>query len=299
MPMYSKGYSIVMFAYNEAKNIESSIRSVIKNVDSQLVKFTVLVNGSTDNTAHIVKELIANGASNKLALVELTIGDKCNAWNTYIHSLALDCEMHFFLDADVKFTEQAFTKMYSALTNDTNANAIAGLPFSGRNIKQYEMMVKDYNCIFGNCYGLSHDFIQLIRRKHFKLPIGLGWIDSAITKIVNRDIEDIPNPKKGKVIYHQECGYTFKSLSPFNIYDIRLYINRITRYRLGKMQEKYLEQLSFLDWPHSLADINQKVLKDINQSSHWYNLLERKLVAKRIQSQASKLSDNMQEESKF
>lgn len=288
-----------MFAYNESKNIQSSIQSVLKNADNQLIKFTVLVNGSTDSTAKIVKQLISDGTSKKLTLVELAIGDKCNAWNTYVHSLAVECEMHFFLDADVKFTSQAFPKMYSTLIRDVNANAIAGLPFSGRNIKQYEMMVKNYNCLFGNCYGLKHNFIQLIRKKHFRLPIGLGWIDSAITKVVNRDIEDIPNSKIGKVIYHQKCGYTFKSLSPFSISDIKLYMNRITRYRLGKMQEKYLEKISFLDWPYSLYDINQRVLEDINKSSHWYNLFEKKLVTKRIKSQAFKLSDNMKKENKF
>lgn len=288
--MPKKGYSIVMFAHNEAKNITASVLSVLDNVDDSLIQFTVLVNGSTDNTAGIIRELIDKDQTERLHLVELEMGDKCNAWNTYIHELASDCEVQFFLDADVRFTLNAFPTMYASFIANNAANAIAGLPFSGRNIKLYKSMVENNNCLFGNCYGLKYQFIELVKNKNFKLPIGLGWIDSAITKVVNRDIEDIPNPKKGKVIFNESCGYTFDSLSLWKLSDCKLYLNRITRYRLGKMQEKYLEKISFTEWPETLHDINQKVLADIRSTSPWYNFLETKLVINRINSFASKIS---------
>ena len=46
-------------------------------------------------------------------------------------------------------------------------------------------------------------------KKSFYLPIGLGWIDSAITKIVNRDLDDIPNPKESLVKKYLQFSILF------------------------------------------------------------------------------------------
>jgi glycosyltransferase involved in cell wall biosynthesis len=285
----SEGYSIVMFAHNEEKNIQESITSVLSNVDEKLNQFTVIANGCNDSTASIVKHLIGLDSTNRLTLVELEVGDKCNAWNTYVHKLAHSSDVYFFLDADVRFTTNVFPKMYSKLLQANDVNAIAGLPFSGRNMQEYKSLVENKYCLFGNCYGLKADFIELVKNKGFKLPIGLGWIDSAITKVVNTDIGNITQPKVGKVTFDDTCGYEFDSLSLFNKSDWQLYINRITRYRLGKMQEIHLDKLSFTTWPDTLHDINALVLAEIKANSPWYNFLERKLVVERIEKFAMKM----------
>ena len=198
--------------------------------------------------------------------------------------------MHFFVDAGVRFIPGTFGKLSQCLANTKCANAAAGLPFSGRNQQQYLDMVKQGRCLFGNCYALKREFIEKIRQKSFYLPIGLGWIDSAITKIVNRDLEDIPNPKEGRIVHDVESGYRFDSLSIFSKADRQLYISRIVRYRLGKHQEKYLEKGSFLSWPRVLDEINYAILNDIQCNAKWFNILDRYFVAKRIAKQNQKLA---------
>jgi hypothetical protein len=146
---------------------------------------------------------------------------------------------------------------------DERAIAIAGLPFSGRNIVHYRKMVLENQCLFGNCYGLKRIFLQKIQKKNFHLPVGLCWIDSAITKIVQRNLNDIFDGKKDRIVYEETSGYTFKSLSFLSINDIKLYYSRIARYETGKLQEHYLEQLKFADWPRDLATINGKIIDDI------------------------------------
>jgi glycosyltransferase involved in cell wall biosynthesis len=287
-------YAVVMFAHNEQDNIIKSVNSIFQNCDEQLERLLVIANGCSDDTVVILKRLQTSYA--KLVIQDLEIGDKCNAWNRYVHEYSIDSSSttHFFVDADVRFTNMAFPKMSSTLRANTSANAIAGLPFSGRNIQQYTDMVTNGLCLFGNCYGLKYEFITLLREKKFKLPIGLGWIDSAITKMINRDIEDIPNPKKGKITFNSECGYEFDSLSIFKKSDWTLYINRIARYRLGQLQEKYLEKIGFTQWPENLLEINVKVFEDIRLKSPWYHLLDKRLVANRIVTFAKKLNSPVQ-----
>jgi glycosyltransferase involved in cell wall biosynthesis len=275
-------YNIVMFAHNEEKHIVNSINSVLDAVDVNLNKFYVIVNGCTDDTSSEIKKLQLTFSHNKILLIELDLGDKCNAWNHYIHQIADGSPVHFFVDADVQFVAGTFGRLTACLTNAAGANAAAGLPFSGRNQQQYLDMIKQGRCLFGNCYALKLDFIETIRHKSFYLPIGLGWIDSAITKIVNRDLEDIPNPKEGRIVYDLNSGYRFDSLSLFSKADRQLYLNRIIRYRLGKHQEKHLEKFSFHSWPRVLDKINETVLSDIQDNAKWFNILDRYFVAKRI-----------------
>ena len=273
-------YSVVMFAHNEQENIVMSVNSVFSNSDNSLDTLCVLANGCTDDTVKILHDLQTKYS--KLNVIELDIGDKCNAWNSYVHQYASNSTVHFFVDADVRFTPQAFPLMQQALTQNDEAWAIAGLPFSGRNIDKYKDMVTNKWCLFGNCYGLKLSFLTKIKSTGFKLPIGLGWIDSAITRIIYRDLEHDKKPIKGRVIYNDSCGYEFDSLSVFKLADWSLYINRITRYRLGKMQEKYLEKLAFQHWPKDLLSINEKILGDINKQVSWFNFRDKYLVARRI-----------------
>lgn len=289
--MGSAQYSIVMFAYNEQENIIHSVSSAFEAADENLEQLYVIANGCTDNTVSVLETYRLEQPQQKLTIVELNVGDKCNAWNHYVHHLAPhSSETHFFTDADVQFVKGSFARMTAKLAASPDANAVAGLPFSGRNREKYLSFVRDRHCLFGNCYGLSRTFIELIKEKSFRLPVGLGWIDSAITRVVNSNLIDIANPNRSRVVYDENSGYYFESLSPFSKRDLNLYFSRIIRYRLGKMQEKYLEKIGYLEWPKTLFDINNKVLEDIEADSSWYNLRDKYFVKNRISKQNKKLS---------
>lgn len=276
-------YSIVMFAYNEEKNIERSLSSIYANIDDSLSEIIVIANGCTDNTVKILNRYIKDKKFKKLKVIEISIGDKCNAWNEYIHNIAADEDVHFFTDADVQFTSNAFARMAEKLLATPNASAIAGLPFSGRNIKQYRQMVTEQKLLFGNCYGLKNEFLELVKEKQFYLPAGLGWIDSAITKVVKRDINDIDAPINERITFDVNCGYLFSKLSIANWSDIKLYINRIARYKTGQLQQVYLEKISYVDWPRDLNQINEILLNQINNGEIKLNPLLKGKISCRLE----------------
>jgi glycosyltransferase involved in cell wall biosynthesis len=276
-------YSIVMFAYNEEKNIERSLSSIYKNIDGNLSNVIVMANGCTDNTVKILNKYIEDKKFKKLKVIEISVGDKCNAWNEYIHNIAADEDVHFFTDADVQFTSDAFALMAEKLLATPNASAIAGLPFSGRNIKQYRQMVVEQKLLFGNCYGLKNEFLELVKKKQFYLPAGLGWIDSAITKVVKRDINDIDDPINERITFDINCGYLFSKLNFFSLSDVQLYISRIARYKTGQLQQAYLEKIGFLEWPRDLNEINQMVLGQISKGEIKLNPFLKNRITRRLQ----------------
>ncbi|UTP71585.1 glycosyltransferase family 2 protein [Alteromonas sp. LMIT006] len=272
-------YAICMFAYNEEKHIETSLSSVFSNIDSECKNVTLMANGCTDQTVSIAQQM-AN-TNNLLNVIELSLGDKCNAWNTYIHENAPDVDTHFFIDADVKFTSNVFPILHEQLQN-SSAHAVAGVPASGRNKAYYESLVTDRSCFFGNLYGLSNNFIQMIKKKSFYMPVGLNWIDSFLTKAVNTDIQFLDYNLPNRVTYKLGHGYEFDSLSPFKFDDIKLYKNRIARYELGKLQEVILDSIPVKRWPRDMHEINlqihaQNMVKNVSQP------IKRLLVKQRLE----------------
>jgi glycosyltransferase involved in cell wall biosynthesis len=270
-------YNIVMFAYNEAHNIANSIRSIHTSVGKHLGQFFVIANGCTDNTAAVAEKIKRDLDFTQMHVIDIAIGDKCNAWNTYIHEYSGDYALHFFVDADVIFSENVFEQLYAKSQSALpETNAIAGLPLSGRNKDFYESLVKERHCIFGNLYGLTYRMINLIKSKSFRLPKGLNWIDSFITKAINTDLQFHPYNLENRVTYLQNAGYRFDSLSMFKLNDVKLYKNRIARYELGKLQEQYLDALPVSDWPQDMDEINkdidlkfQDITKDLTYIKTW------------------------------
>lgn len=277
-------YNIVMFAYNEQDNIATSIRSIFDNKGSGLHRFYLIANGCTDGTVKVASQLKKELAFHEFEIVELQVGDKCNAWNHYQHKLAeTDIASHFFTDADVRFSDNCFEKMNNQLTNSREETvAIAGFPLSGRNIAFYQSLITDRACFFGNLYGLKGEFIKTIKSRNFRLPLGLNWIDSFLTKAVNTDLNFFNYNLPNRVTYLPGVGYSFDSLSIFKAKDIRLYLKRIARYELGKIQEVYLDNIDAKKWPESMHDINQEINKNFSYDTRHLSTTKRYLVRQRL-----------------
>lgn len=276
-------YSIVMFAHNEEANIATSLESAHQQTNDGLTRLLVIANGCKDRTVEIVRGIQASPGLDHLALVELALGDKCNAWNHYLHELADDVDCHFFVDADVFFSENCFEQLARQLTVAApTAHAVAGMPLSGRNADFYRSLVIERSCFFGNLYGLSNAFVRLVQDRNFRLPIGLNWIDSFLTKAVNTDLGFGRDNLPGRVTYLPEVGFRFQSLSPLRRRDIQLYLNRIARYELGKLQEVHLDRLPPEEWPRDMRAINERILYNFEEEAAQVSVLKRILARRRL-----------------
>lgn len=276
-------YNVCMFAYNEERNIERSMMSVLENAGECLNVFYILANGCTDETVNIANRVINECNTKKVKIITLDVGDKCNAWNFYVNNLSGEADVHFFVDADVEFSEDSFQILANKLTNlQTSYVAIAGLPLSGRNKILYESLVKNKSCIFGNFYGVRGSFIKKIKCEGFRLPKGLCWIDSFITKALNTDLKFLDHNLNERISYVDGVGYKFRSLSFFVLNDVKTYFNRIARYELGKIQEKYLDKLSYKNWPENMDSINAQIKNEFNNNVKGLSLIKKILVRKRL-----------------
>jgi glycosyltransferase involved in cell wall biosynthesis len=272
-----------MFAYNEAGHIDFALKNVFNNVDDRLQNVYLLANGCTDNTIQIAEKTKSELQTNKLKIVEISIGDKCNAWNHYIHDIGENADCHFFVDADVIFSHNCFPILFDELNKtEPKPNIIGGYPLSGRNLDFYRWLIEERSCFFGNLYGATQEYIEMIRDKNFYMPVGLNWIDSFLTKAANTDIEFYSKNLPNKVIHKKGVGFEFESLSPFKWADIKLYKNRIARYELGMIQETYLDKLKRQDWPRRMHGINLDISSHFDEKAKHLGPIKKYLVKKRL-----------------
>lgn len=277
-------YSIVMFAHNEQKNIEQSLRSIHSNVDSNLHAFYLIANGCSDRTVEIAATVKAALEFDEMVVIELAPADKCNAWNHYIHKVASDnITTHFCVDADVLFSANCFPILAEHLASNVEpSNVVAGMPLSGRNMGFYRSLVVERSCFFGNLYGMHARYIALLKSENFHLPSGLNWIDSFLTKAANTDLTlgstNLPN----RVTYKNDVGFYTQSLSPLSISDVKLYKNRIARYELGKLQELFLDAMPHSQWPKDMRPVNEAIDRDFTNLTVNLGFFKRLLVRQRL-----------------
>jgi len=258
----SKQLRIAIFAHNEEESIESAILSVLDSTPTHWDrKVFVLINGSKDRTSQVVRNV--QSIHPEVVPVELSFGDKCNAWNEYVYKYADDSFCHFFMDGDVRCSPQAIPLMYEALENHHEATAIGGVPLSGRNKQKYLKYMKRWNWIYGNLYAVKSSHLAKLKDANIKIPIGLMGNDNMITKFMAYCPSEPESLNFKQIIHCSNAGYVFDSLKPYRLRDIKIYFKRLSRYTLRTLQLEKLFHHSLDNMPRTMDDINLQILQEL------------------------------------
>jgi len=199
-------YVIITPAYNEEKNIEKTIRSVISQT-ALPEKWVIVSDGSTDRTDDIIKRY-----ASQYDWIEFTrashhgkrqFASKVNAFNVgYERVSAVNYEIIGNLDADISFENDYFEFLLSKFAEKPNLG-VAGTPFYEESFKGYDYRYTDINHVSGAC--------QLFRRECFEdiggyLPVeggGIDWI--AVTTARMKGWQTRTFLEK-HCIHHREIG---------------------------------------------------------------------------------------------
>jgi glycosyltransferase involved in cell wall biosynthesis len=250
-------WPVAVFAHNEARNIVACLDSLQAAAIHPLECF-VLANACTDRTEGLVREY---GASHpNVHLVSITLGDKANAWNVFVHEVAPSgAAQYFFIDGDVRATAGALDVMAQALSQHPQANGVSALPKSGRGVAAFQRdMLKDTG-VAGNLYGLRGTFVERIRAQSIKMPIGTIGEDALMGAMLKWDLRGDTRWDNSKVTVAQEAGFEFDSVSPWLPREWRKYFRRRVRYSVRGYQNKMLgraiQPAGFVALPREVRDL--------------------------------------------
>ncbi len=238
---------IAVFAYNNAKTIQAALKSIVAATDHRDVSIYVLANGCTDTTIDKVRacsELMPN-----LWLVEIPEADKASAWNIFIHDLfpeeeASDFKTWFFMDGDVTLAPNSMPILTSTLDNSQNAEAVGGMPGSGRDMDAWRRRMVSNGMLAGNYYALRGSFVQQVRKAQIRIPVGLIGEDFFVSwMIANILWWDTEPERRSRCVFSGGAEFMFRPLSPLRLPDYKTYLHRKWRYTLRGFQNQMLIML--------------------------------------------------------
>jgi glycosyltransferase involved in cell wall biosynthesis len=228
-----KAWPVMVLAYNEEKHIEACLDSLFDGDPGLPLEVYVMANGCTDRTEQIVLDY--GKRRPEVHLVSIKLGDKCNAWNVFIHeTVPQRCpgrEIYFFVDGDARSVPGSLRAMVELMRADPHAHAVSAPPRSGRNARQdAEALIRNRELV-ANLYALRGSFTERLAREGVRLPLKLEGDDGLLGALIKWDLDPRKNGFDDRRIAPcPQAGFEFESVSPLSSVAIRGYWKRAVRY---------------------------------------------------------------------
>lgn len=235
---------VAIFAHNEARDIRAALQSIQGAAGGVAIDVYVLANGCTDDTHAQVsscRDLIPN-----LWLVDISIGDKANAWNHFIHRTLPEqriaqIENYFFMDGDCVAGALALARLAEALSDDRQAFAAGAMPSTGRSQENWRQRMRDHGTLAGGLYALTDSFVHKLRRSGTKMPCGLIGEDLFLSWLIATNIgihAEIQGNSRCLLV--DQATFSFRSLSMLSVAHYGVYLRNKWRYTLRALQYQML-----------------------------------------------------------
>ncbi len=223
----------MVLAHNEEKHIVACLDSLFNGEPGQPLEVYVMANGCTDRTEELTRAYSARRP--EVHLVSISLGDKCNAWNVFVHDIVpTRCpgrSVYFFMDGDARSTPGSLRVMASALAGESYAHAASAPPASGRNVAHDRQELVAQRGLVANLYALRGSFIPRLVADGVRLPLKLEGDDGLLGALIKWDLDPKNNQfDHQRIVPCPDAGFEFESVSPFSLSGLRGYWKRAVRY---------------------------------------------------------------------
>jgi glycosyltransferase involved in cell wall biosynthesis len=226
-------WPLMVLAHNEERRIAACLDSVFAGEPERRLEVFVMANGCSDRTEDIVREYARRRG--EVRLVSLALGDKCNAWNHFIHEVvaaeAPGRQAYFFMDGDARIVPGSLGHLAEALVREPAAHAASAPPASGRSMARDRRELIEGRHLVANLYALRGSFVEALRGKGVRLPLGLEGDDGLLGALIKWDLDPRANDfDSRRIVPCADAGFLFDSVSVLSPREWRGYWRRLVRY---------------------------------------------------------------------
>jgi glycosyltransferase involved in cell wall biosynthesis len=226
-------WPVMVLAHNEERHIAACLDSIFAAEAGRTFDIFVMANGCSDRTEEIVRKY--GQARAGVHLVSIALGDKCNAWNVFIHETvparAPRRDVYFFMDGDARATPGSFSAMARALEEHRHAHAASAVPASGRNVERDRQEILADHGLVANFYSLRGSFVDRLQALSVRIPLKLEGDDGLIGALVKWDLDPKNNGfDHERIVPCADAAFEFESMSLLRPSDWWVYWKRAIRY---------------------------------------------------------------------
>ena len=173
----------MVLAHNEeGRRIGACLDSILEADATVPFAVYVMANGCTDATESIVEAYRVRDP--RVHLVSIAVGDKCNAWNVFVHEVVpkeWPQPGHLFFHGRRCARDPRLVQRHGrrTRTKESDANAVGAPPASGRALRNdRDALLRDGALVAND--ALRGSFVERCRAARTRIPLKLEGDDGLI-----------------------------------------------------------------------------------------------------------------------
>jgi len=239
-------WNVAVFCRNEQGSIARCIDSIADASVGRRVLITLIVNGSTDDSACVALQAAARrGAA--IAVYTIAFADKANAINRFFFTLREPAQYYFFIDAYARIGPTALAELETCLATRPDIVAATGVAGNGRTMaRSTEPTLAWGGHLHGQLHALRADFLDRFVARRLRLPIGLYYGDGLIGSMAMHDLDPVHIEWKTQRIGGSPgATYEIPVLSPFRLADLKRQFHRKVRQQRGRLENAAIRSIVY------------------------------------------------------
>ena len=256
-------WNVAVFCRNEQASIAHCIESIARASLSRRAMITLIVNGSTDNSADVAL-VAARWCGVGIAIHTIVHGDKANAMNRFYYDLREPAAFYFFIDAYAKIGPGALAAMEAILATRPDVVAVTGIALNGRTMHRHtEPTLTDGGQLHGQLHALRRDFIDRLVGRGIRIPIGLYYGDGLIGSMAMHDLDPLRVAWEPKRIRgSREATYEIPMLSIVRVRDLIRQFHRKIRQMRGRLENLAIRSIVYEHGYEGLPEYADDMIRD-------------------------------------
>jgi glycosyltransferase involved in cell wall biosynthesis len=227
-----------IFAHNEERRIAACLKSL--PLDDPAIGFHVVVNGTTDRTAAIAREV----SQGRAKVHEYALGGKSRSWSRFVlDDLPAFVPAHIFVDGDAELAPGSVQALAAALRNNPSANAAAGFPLNGRKAADYRAALIRQRGMFGDLYALSGSFLERMKAAGIRLPDDHIGDDGLLGALAKTDLGREQNWDDRRIVPCPDAGFLCAPASLADPRSWRIQYRRMINYSVRHFQDRIVSDV--------------------------------------------------------
>ncbi len=241
--------AVAVLAHNEERRIACCLESLPLGRDD--VAIHVVVNGSTDGTARIAREIAARAGN--VVVHDYKEGGKSRSWNRFVFdTLPSFHDVHVFVDGDAELTPGSVDALARCLARNQGANAASGLPCNGRRVDFYRAEVERTHGMFGDLYALRGSFLAAMKQAGVRLPDDLIGDDGLIGAMAKTNLGPESGWDDSRIVTCHDAGFLCEPVSPWSVRALRMQWSRMVNYSVRHFQNQMISPIMREQGPSGL-----------------------------------------------